>query len=583
MTAAESPSSQARGSQALSSQALLNCLVREVSCPEDQVCSSDGHLVIRLARSAVLLRAGTRRPSAGIGPRLTGAVEVCAAGSWREIGCVELARLIAGEMTMASGVANPEFVDQVGSSQAALAAIRHAAAAGSPADPESRLARFLASEQSLVAGHRFHPAPKAREGTPRDWLRYAPEAGARFPLRFLGVRSDVLAGSGATPALDQLGGPVPPEGYRLLPAHPWQFRLLARSPWLRSALSAGLLVDLGAGTRDVVPTSSVRTVYDPVADVFCKFSLNVRLTNCVRKSAWYELDGSVILTSLLTPLFADLGSSVVLLGEPGYRTVALASREAYEGLAVIVRDGVAGRVPEQVTPLLAASLTVPPGLFPGLSPGLFRGLFDERDADWLLGWWLAYVRLVAAPVLGAFFQHGVVLEPHLQNVLVGVDEGGWPVRAIFRDLEGVKLLPDSHGALLDGLPSGIADGLRYDAQRGWDRVAYCLFVNHLAEIAAAIADRFGTGRLEATGLGATGFGATGFGAARFEAELWRGARDELTVIAKELGWPPRLRALLAGVPLPAKANMRVRWARAADREAQYVPVVNPLGNPDFPC
>jgi siderophore synthetase component len=64
----------------------------------------------------------------------------------------------------------------------------------------------------------------------------------------------------------------------------------------------------------------VRTVYDPVADVFCKFSLNVRITNCVRKSAWYELAGSVALTRLLAPVFAELGRrfpGTVLLGEPG--------------------------------------------------------------------------------------------------------------------------------------------------------------------------------------------------------------------------------------------------------------------------
>jgi hypothetical protein len=33
------------------------------------------------------------------------------------------------------------------------------------------------------------------------------------------------------------------------------------------------------------------------------------------------------------------------------------------------------------------------------------------------------------------------------------------------------------------------------------------------------------------------------------------------------------------VPLPAKANLKVRWARAADREASYVPVRNPLAGP----
>jgi siderophore synthetase component len=519
----------------LTSQALLNCLIREVSGPDGQVREHDDDLVIRLAGSGVLLRARQCRPSAGLGPRLSGEVRAYEAGSWRAIDSPELAGLIAAELTEATGVANPEFTAQVASSQAAIGAIA-AIRRGRGVPPD----RYLTSEQALLAGHRFHPAPKARQ---HDWLRYAPEAAARFPLRFLGVRTEALGGAGDTSALDRLGGPVPPDGYRLLPAHPWQYQLLAQAPWFGAAMRAGLLADLGAGTRDVMPTSSVRTVYDPVTDVFCKFSLNVRLTNCVRKSAWYELAGSVILTDLLTPVFGGLGPEVILLGEPGYRTAALATREAYEGLAVIVRDGVAGVLPPHVTPLLAASLS---------EPG--ADLFDGRSPDWLTGWWLAYVRLVAAPVLGVFFQHGIVLEPHLQNVLVGVGADDWPERVVFRDLEGVKLVADQHAALLAALPPGIARGLRYDARRGWDRVGYCLFVNHLAEIAAAIADRV----------------------PELEQDLWRGARDELTVIAKELGWPPRLRAVLAGVPLPAKANLRLRWARAADHEAEYVPVPNPL-------
>ncbi len=118
------------------------------------------------------------------------------------------------------------------------------------------------------------------------------------------------------------------------------------------------------------------------------------------------------------------------------------------------------------------------------------------------------------PLLAAFFRHGVVLEPHLQNVLIAVDEDDWPAAVVFRDLEGVKLVTPRHEPLLAGLPAGVARGLRYDEARGWDRVAYCLLVK------------------------------------------------------------------LAGVPLPAKANLRVRWARAADRDAGYVPVPNPLRTAD---
>jgi siderophore synthetase component len=570
----------------LTAQSLLNCLVREVSLPEEQVREYDGHLIVRLPRSDRLLRLGTRRRSAGPGPRLTGEAATRHGDAWQPATWAELTPLIAEELTLATGMPNEEFAAQVRGSHASITEILRARTdegtgqdQGIAADP--RVARYLSSEQALVAGHRFHPAPKARSGAPGDWLPFAPEAGARFPLRFLAVRGEALDADGDTTAVDRLGAPAAPAGYRVLPAHPWQLRLLAGRPWLRRALRDRVLIDLGDGPRAVVPTSSVRTVYDPVADVFCKFSLNVRITNCVRKNSWYELAGAVALTEMLGPVTADLAArfpGAAVLGEPGYLTAALPGLEAVEGLSVILREGLGRCLAADVTPLLAAALTEQPcvsmescvtvnsraamagspgGPVSGQSAG---GLFDRRDPDWLVAWWEAYVRQVAPPVLYALLRHGIVFEPHLQNVLVGVDGDGLPVQAIFRDLEGVKLVATRHDQALAALKPEVARALGYDEERGWHRVAYCLFVNHLAEIAAAIADRHHPDAAQG-----------------FEATLWDRAREVLTGFARDHGRPPQLLALLAGVPLPAKANLRLRWARGADREAAYLSVRNPLG------
>jgi siderophore synthetase component len=537
--------------------------------PEEQAWEADGHLMIRLARSDLLLRLATLRPSAGPGPRLTGEAQQQVGGSWHPIGWEQLAQLIAGELALATGTPNEEFTAQVRSSRTAIAAITAAreTAVPAPSVGDPRLDRYLASEQALVAGHRFHPAPKAREGDVRDWLPFAPEARTRFPLRFLAVHHDALDSGGDAEALDRLGSPPPPAGYRVLPAHPWQLSLLAGQTWLRQAFGDRLLIDLGTGPREVMPTSSVRTVYDPLADVFCKFSLNVRITNCVRKNSRYELAGSVALTTLLGPVFDDLAArfpGTVLLGEPGYRTASLdtgtlSTDDAAEGLSVLVRDGVRGCLAPGVTPVLAASLTESPHPHPGQAGGVLA----DRDPGWLLRWWEAYLRTVSFPVLHALFGHGVVLEPHLQNVLIGVDPDGLPVQAIFRDLEGVKLLSPRHDAWLATLKPGVARALTYDGERGWNRVAYCLFVNHLAEVAAAVADR------------------QPVMADQFEAALWGRAHSVLAGFARDHGWPSHLRAMLAGVPLPAKANLRLRWARAADREATYLRVRNPLSERAF--
>src|SRR5260370_278725 len=77
----------------------------------------------------------------------------------------------------------------------------------------------------------------------------------------------------------------------------------------------------------------------------------------------------------------------------------------------------------------------------------------------------------------------VAVEPRLQAGVSGGEDGGKPVQVIFRGLEGVQLLAEPHAAALAALPARVAESLAYDAERGWNRVVYCLVVNHLAELA----------------------------------------------------------------------------------------------------
>ena len=173
------------------------------------------------------------------------------------------------------------------------------------------------AEQSLIVGHPFHPSPKARQGEPAEWLAYSPEAHSRFRLEVLAIAPELvvhetadadthLAVSANTAFTEEALGVSAPAGYQLLPAHPWQLRLLADRPAIATALADGRIRRLGPVHRDVWPTSSVRTVYDPYLDRFYKFSLDVRITNCVRKNSWYELRGAVALTQILRPIFAEL-------------------------------------------------------------------------------------------------------------------------------------------------------------------------------------------------------------------------------------------------------------------------------------
>ncbi|MFD8200726.1 IucA/IucC family protein [Streptomyces sp. NPDC003470] len=494
---AASPDGVAERADAHAAVPLLNCLLREVAEPGP---ASGDRPVYRLPGGRLLRVRGGRRPAEP---------EVRAADGWHRVGHAELVRLVAEELRRHTGLPNHELPTEMTDSRDAVAALLTARAGAAPPDDP-----YLRSEQSLLTGHTHHPAPKARGGGPHSgWLPYAPEAHARFPLALLAVRADSVVEEGDTSALDALG--AAPPGYRLLPAHPWQLGLTATA--LAPAFADGRLLRLGTTPFPVWPTAAVRTVYAPEyppgQDLFLKFSLDVRITNDIRRLWRHDLLNLRRTDTAVTEAFASVGPPAAWLSDRGYRTADF----AFEELAVVVRDGLRTGLLPGATPLLAAALAEG---FPG-SP-----LAAAPDPA---AWWEAYLDAVVPPVLTAFADDGVVLEAHLQNTLVAVDAGGTPVQALFRDAEGVKLLPDIPRAA------------------GWERLVYCLVVNHLLEIAGALAEHH-------PGLDPR---------PALRAAL---ARHDL----------PEIPALLTAPALPAKTNLLLRWTNADGAAARYRPLPNPL-------
>lgn len=467
----------------ITSTALLNCLRREVA-----EAGPDG--TFRLPRTDVLLRATEGR-------WLT-EPEVFS-GSWQPVSWQELAVLITKEL----GDPPVGFLDEIAGSHSAIAAVLDAR----PAPPADLYQR---SEQALIAGHRYHPAPKGRGGLPAaEWLPYAPEVHVRFSLAHL---EGEFVDDGEVPL---------PAG--VLPAHPWQLSLLG--------------LEGAAADHEVWPTSSVRTVYDPAVDLFYKFSLDVRITNDVRRLWAHDLRWIPPLARLLRPVFADIASvypGSAFMIDRGYRT----SPDSFEGLAVVVRDGVRQHTLPGVTPLLAA----------GISEGFDGNPLDGLDRSTALEWFRKYVSVVVPPVLHAFFAHGVVMECHLQNVLVGVSDGV-PVQAIYRDPEGMRLLP-RHAELLSSVDgSGGSRGV--SEAKGWERLQYCLIVNHLVEIAGAVLARHP------------------------DLDVWAEARAVFVAYARDHGCE-LVMSLLENPSVPAKANLLLRWTRAEGAASRYVDFPNPL-------
>jgi siderophore synthetase component len=483
--------SVAHRADAYAAAPLLNCLLREVA---ERLPEPGDRPVHRLPGGRLLRVRGDRRPAEP---------EVRTADGWRQIGHTELVKLAAEVLTRHTGLSNHELPAEMIDSRDAVAALLTARDRATPPDDP-----YLRSEQSLVTGHPHHPAPKARGGGPvAGWLPYAPEAHARFPLALLGVREDAVVEEGDTAALDALG--EAPPGYRLLPAHPWQLDLVSCA----DAFEDGRLIRLGTTGFQTWPTAAIRTVYAPERDLFLKFSLDVRITNDIRRLWRHDLLRLRRTDEAAANALAAGPGPAVWLSDRGYRTADF----AFEELAVLVRDGLRDRVRPGTTPLLAAALV----------EGFEGNPLDTADDP--AAWWEAYLGAVVPPALAAFADHGVVLEAHLQNTLVAVDADGMPVQALFRDAEGVKLLPEVPRAA------------------GWERLVYCLVVNHLWEVAAALAER-----------------RPGF-------DPWPAARRELS--RHDL---PEIPALLGSPTLPGKTNLLLRWTGADGADARSLPLPSPL-------
>ncbi|AYH45668.1 IucA/IucC family protein [Azoarcus sp. DN11] len=440
-----------------------------------------------------------------------------------------------------------------------------------PADP---VEAYLDSEQSLTFGHPFHPTPKSRQGFSADDLRrYSPELRTRFALAWFAVRrEDVVQQSLLAQDCDRLiapAAPEVPEGWVAVPAHPWQAGFLRAHPLVREALARGRLRELGVQGAEFYPTSSIRTLYQPGNPYFYKLSLNIRITNCVRKNAWYELESALHVNRVLRPLqpeLARLFPGLALMEEPAFLSVDLKNadaernREVIEGFGLILRASVDSlRAPASV-PLLAGSLFGNHYYGEARMRRLLAGLAAREGGSVEAvteRWFSAYVEQLIDPVFHLFFAHGVVFEPHLQNVVLGLQDG-WPAQLFLRDFEGVKLTPGRHpAATMPGISERARASLWYDEELGWKRIAYCVFVNNLCEVVAQL------------GAARAGLGERLWAVVRHHLQRYQACHGNAASAR-------RINALLAGAPFPAKTNFSNRFFARADRASTYVPVTNPI-------
>lgn len=466
---------------------LLRCWLRETGTP---VTAGELRLELPATGQDLLVEVVRRSPT---GSHRFGAVRIA---DGRPAGLAEVTALLTAEAGhgLPAGRAEETAARVLDSARRVG---RYALSRAAAPDPPPRLPRWLAAEQGLLAGHPFHPVAKSRDDlTDAEDDTYAPEARGHFPLHWYAARPEVLAtGSAGRSVLDLLHGLAGaldvPAGLVPVPAHPWQAARLADRPAAAALLASGALVDLGPSGPDWWATSSVRTIARPGADVMLKFSLGLRITNSRRDNVRSELALGVRTAELVD---AGLGRSLAA-AHPGFGLVRDPAWFGVDGDTPVGLDTVIREMPfDPVDDVACAGALVderpdrsrPVVAYLVEKLSVRRGLTLEKAA---LDWYRGYLDAVALPLFWLHGAHGIGLEAHLQNLLVGLDADGRPDRGWYRDNQGWYLAASRLGAaqqLLPGVERDVA--LVFDDALVTDRVVYYLGVNALLGVAGSLGE-----------------------------------------------------------------------------------------------
>ncbi|APR84275.1 Siderophore synthetase large component, acetyltransferase [Minicystis rosea] len=450
------------------------------------------------------------------------------------------------------------------------------------------LGSFIEAEQALLLGHPTHPLAKSRYGFVGDDLRrYSPELEGWFKLHyFLAHRTVAVEESAVSPKPSAvlraalLDHPETPDPVRqlllahpdwvVLPAHPWEGDRLLRQAEIQAAIERGLLLSLGPLGDEYTATASVRTVYRPDAPFMLKLSLHVAVTNCERINYLHEMEKGVDVAKLLATAWGRAVErdfpALRILSDPGYLALAWEG-DTVAGLRTVVRQN---PFPGDEKVFIAASLCEAPvarrSSLEALvrSVSLAKGISLEQAA---LLWFERYVDVLLGSVIGVYCRHGLALEAHQQNIMVGVDEIGLPDRVYYRDNQGFYFRAGRAEEIRRHVPD-FRNGDRCIVAEPdlFGPFAYYLFVNNVY----AFVDALVSARL-----------------AR-EVELSRVVKAKLTALLAEddTGF---VRHVLDAPFWPVKSNLQMplegidEATRPNESFAIFVPCCNPLWMVDAYC
>ena len=365
----------------------------------------------------------------------------------------------------------------------ALARTAHFLRAAGPAQPDRLSLRGAALDAALIEGHPYHPCFKSRIGfSDADNAAFGPEAGQGFQALWLAADPALVTARGTDLAAGS--GLHPPPGRVLMPVHPWQWRHLSRAPAMARWLAEGRVTLMGAAGPMMRATQSLRTLASlRSGGDHLKLSLAVGITSSVRDIAPWSVAVAPAISDWLRQVVAE---------DPAFARWPLTILPEH-GAAILGRDRLGGQLaalrrsppPEGAVPVNALTLREPDGR-PLIAPWLTRHGVDR--------WVTRLLEVLLLPIWHLMVAHGIGLEAHGQNLLLGHDDGspsGLVARDFHESLEYVpgclsrpELLPDL--AAIDPGFGAAPDGLYHRMGRPADLrdlVLDCLGVHVLSDLA----------------------------------------------------------------------------------------------------
>jgi siderophore synthetase component len=335
---------------------------------------------------------------------------------------------------------------------------------------------FIEAEQSLLLGHSMHPLTKTREGfTTDDLLQYSPETQARFPLHYFLIhpeyvieksteavgpcdllKQELLVGASAESIKTILREYY---DYKIVPTHPWEARYLLQQPAVQEMQAKGLLYSLGETGAAYAPTSSVRTVYNEQSDWMYKLSLHVKITNSYRINYPHELyrgfDAARLMKTSWGNALQQQYPEVEFITDPAYIMVTW-NGEVIDGFTTSVRKNVFKEEKAQKNVSLIAALCQD-GIA-GNTPRIVHIIrqaakrLDKSIQETALDWFSKYISICVKPLIGIFNDFGLGSEYHQQNILLEMDNNGFPAKIYFRDNQGFFFREGKVNELLQVIP-----------------------------------------------------------------------------------------------------------------------------------